>query len=238
MTKFNPELPTISMIVEKKNEQGGIRLRPDDGYAEEALGQLPYGTIVEIKFYQRRSYPKLKLYWSVLGDIVKNVDDKYGTAENLHDVVKITLGYCRRVKAIGVGPAAQIIDTIILLMRGCWKVANSTQKALRDVIDMAPLLLGLEQIATKLNELKEIIGDTIVLPGSISFAKMSTADFDVYFDKAMLQLETAGYPISEILKEVERKQKRNPYGGSYGRSQTPRSADSGIEGEGTEREAA
>ena len=237
MTKFNPEHPTISMVVERKNEQGGIRLCPADGYAEEALNQLPYGTAVEIKFYQRRSYPKLKLYWSVLGTCVKN-GDKYGTAENLHDVIKITLGYCRRVKAIGVGPAAQLIDSCILLMRGCWKAANSANKALRDVINMGPLLLGLEQIAAKLNELKEIVGDTIVLPGSISFAKMSTADFDVYFDKAMLQLEAAGYPISDILKEVERTQKRVPFGGSYGRSQTPRGGNRGIEGEGSEGQQA
>jgi len=238
MTKFNPELPTISMVVEKKNEQGGVRLAPGDGYAEEAFSQIPYGTQLEIKFYQRRSYPKLKLYWSILGTCVKNGDDRYGTSENLHDVIKITLGYCRRVKAIGVGPAAQIVDSIILLMRGCWKAANSVQKALRDVVDVAPLLRGLEQIATKLNELKEIVGDTIVLPGSISFAKMSTADFDTYFDKAMLQLETAGYPIPEIMKEIERKQKRIPFGGIYGRSQAPRGGDRGAEGEGAEREAA
>lgn len=226
------------MVVERKNEQGGVRLAPGDGYAEEALSRLPYGTAVEIKFYQRRSYPKLKLYWAVLGEIVNNVDDKYGTSENLHDVTKITLGYCRRVKAIGVGPAAEIIDSIILLMRGCWKAANSIQKALGDVVNATPLLRGLEQIAGKLDELKKIVGDTIVLPGSIAFSKMSTADFDVYFDKAMLQYETAGYPISEIMKVVELKQKRIPFGGTYGRGQAARSADSGTESQGSEKEAA
>jgi len=238
MTKFNPELPTLSMVVEPKNEHGGIRLRPGDGYAEEALSRIPYGTELEIKFYQRRSYPKLKLYWAVLGKIVKNYDDKYGTSENLHDVLKITQGYCRRVKAIGVGPAAQTVDSIILRMRVCWKAANSVQKALHGVVDIAPLLRGLEQIAAKLNELKEIVGDTIVLPGSISFAKMSTADFDVYFDKSMLQLETAGYPVSEVIKEVGRDQKRIPFGGSYGSGKGPCGGDRRVEGEGAEREEA
>ena len=118
-------------------------------WVEEMLSQFAIGSEVEVRIMQRRSLPQLQLYWVILHLCVSNSEDKYGRAEDLHDALKIALGYSRRVPVIG---------------------GN----------------------------------EVIILPGSISFGKMTQGDFKVYFDRAMAQLDAAGYPVIEYLKEAEK----------------------------------
>jgi hypothetical protein len=65
----------------------------------EAMERYAIGSTVEVSVRQRRSSPHHRLYWSVLSKVVENCED-WSSAEQLHDAIKLQLGYTERMKTI------------------------------------------------------------------------------------------------------------------------------------------
>lgn len=61
----------------------------------ETLDEIPTGQDVEVVFKKRRSGPQQRLYWKVLGEVVK-ATEKWANANKLHDEIKFSLGYVER----------------------------------------------------------------------------------------------------------------------------------------------
>ena len=92
---------------------------------------------------------------------------------------------------------------------------------------------------------QRIDGSIVMVPDSISFAKMDEATFRKYFDQALAIIEAHwGIPISDMLREGQRlntKIKRPtsyPKGSSNERVEAPEGGDRGPEDEGAERKEA
>jgi hypothetical protein len=67
-----------------------------DAIDAETLAQYAFGSEVEVTFRKRRSGPQQRLYWKVLGEVVK-ATDKWPSATHLHDDLKISLGYWQKL---------------------------------------------------------------------------------------------------------------------------------------------
>lgn len=66
-----------------------------DAVDAEALDVFAFGETVEVTFRKRRSGPQHRLYWKVLGNVVK-ATDKWPTAKKLHRELKFALGYVEK----------------------------------------------------------------------------------------------------------------------------------------------
>lgn len=73
---------------------------PAAPYDEERLMHYGVGHDVEVQLFQRRSLPHLRLYWAVLHEVVENSEGKYGRAEDLHEALKVALGYQRKIQLL------------------------------------------------------------------------------------------------------------------------------------------
>ena len=233
MSKHNPEIPAFPMRV----IPGG--LTHSTPWVEEQMTAFAIGSEVEVKIMQRRSLPQLQLYWVILHLCVSNSDDKYGRAEDLHDALKISLGYSRKVRTIGgTSDSKKIIDAALNLLRGIRKAIALT------FLDGSTLVKTIDAVGILIKELDGYIGETIVLPGSIAFGRMTQGDFKIYFDKAMAQLSAAGYPVEEYLKESEKMlaaykpAKSYRKGSSDERVEAAEGGDRGPEDEGAESKEA
>jgi hypothetical protein len=74
-------------------ELRGGRLWPLTPYDAEAMQAFSDGTTFELHAQVQRSTPQNRRYWKILNEVVK-ATGKWPRAENLHNNLKITLGYC------------------------------------------------------------------------------------------------------------------------------------------------
>jgi hypothetical protein len=72
------------------------QLLPVTQYDGQMLEDLPDGQLFNISPASKRSDPHHKLYWAVLGNVVK-ATGKWATAGHLHDDLKMMAGYYRTV---------------------------------------------------------------------------------------------------------------------------------------------
>ena len=92
----------------RKTERGISPVAASD--AEQIMND-PFGTEYDLVKRTRRSLPQLRLYWSVLRNVV-NATGKWPTAAHLHENLKIICGYTRPVVNWETGEVHQIIDSI------------------------------------------------------------------------------------------------------------------------------
>lgn len=83
-------------ILFRKDKRG---LTPVSAFDEEALSALPLGTEFELKAMTKRSWPQLKLYWSILAAVVAATGIA-PDAPHLHSLIKQDLGYVTLVKLL------------------------------------------------------------------------------------------------------------------------------------------
>jgi hypothetical protein len=75
-------------------------LSPTTDFDSQCLSQYGIGRTVEIKIRQPRSLPQHRLYWVMLSICVANKDDMYGSKDVLHEVLKVALGYKKKIKTM------------------------------------------------------------------------------------------------------------------------------------------
>jgi hypothetical protein len=66
-----------------------------DAIDNESLSLIPIGHDVEVTIKKRRSSPQHRLYWKMLGVVVK-ATGKWPTAKKMHGELKIALGYTEK----------------------------------------------------------------------------------------------------------------------------------------------
>jgi hypothetical protein len=202
--------------------------RPVTGYDAERLSQYAIGAVVEAQLWQNRSLEHLRLYWVILHQCVENSENKYGRAEDLHDAIKIALGYTRTVKMLAVGPGAVAVKRLtqnmnrigVFIQKIEPRVPAAWRQPINDLFNATAELV---------ESLYQHIGDTIIMPGSIALDKMDQAEFRVYFDRAMNELRKAGYPVDDFLAEGQKQIARNKAGNPYQTKQQQEITDGGRE---------
>jgi hypothetical protein len=102
------EKPPIPMVV-----KGARGLSPVAAYDAEVLWSDPLGTEYDVVKRTKRSWPQLKLYWAMLGRVVK-ATGKWPDPEHLHEAIKLTLGYCREVVNLRTGEVTIVPDSAAL----------------------------------------------------------------------------------------------------------------------------
>lgn len=102
------EKPPVPMV---RKEAHGIR--PIAAFDAEVLFSDPTGTEYDLVKRTRRSWPQLKLYWAMLGRVVK-ATNKWPDAEHLHESIKLTLGYVREVANLTTGEVTMVADSAAL----------------------------------------------------------------------------------------------------------------------------
>jgi Protein of unknown function (DUF1367) len=223
MAKRNREEEAKVLMV--RTPQG---FRPLDGISEENLMHVAIGAVVECQIWQDRSPEHHRLYWAVLGQCVDNSENRYGSSKDLHSALKIALGYTHRVKMIGTGQGGIIFEKIKFWMarlRKFIKVVTMPAKWRKAADEM--YLEGAGYIAM----MEPFVGDTLVLPGSISFSKMDQAEFKVFFDCAMDELRKAEYPVDAFIEEGKKKMAPS----SYPKTGERHGSDDGRRGEASRR---
>ena len=68
------------------------RLIPVSPYDAEIMVEFPNGTTFDLFERRQRSQPQLRLYWKILHTVVKSTG-RWPRARNLHNDIKLTLGY-------------------------------------------------------------------------------------------------------------------------------------------------
>ena len=76
-------------ILLRRTRQG---LEALDAVDAETLDGFALGEAIEVTIRKRRSGPQHRLYWKVLGEVVK-ATEKWVSTKHLHDDLKISLGY-------------------------------------------------------------------------------------------------------------------------------------------------
>jgi hypothetical protein len=86
-------------------------LRPLDALdAQEIMGD-PVGTQYDLVKHTKRRWKQLRTYWKALHLVVQN-DDRWPTAEHLHDDLKHSCGYVRQVLNFETGELGTVVDSI------------------------------------------------------------------------------------------------------------------------------
>lgn len=106
MTKRDKPAP----IIVRKTPRG---LSPVMAGDAEDLMNFPLNTEFDLVPRTKRSWPQLKLYWSVLGRVVKATQG-WPSAEHLSDEIKLTLGYRRQLANLRTGEVTETVDSIAL----------------------------------------------------------------------------------------------------------------------------
>ena len=165
---------------------------------QERLMHYAIGAEIEAQFWQERSLDHLRLYWAVLHQCVENSEGKYGRSEDLHDMLKVTLGYSRRVTLLCPSEHATIATKVLKLLRRLRvffaRLGTKGEDAVREIDEIGKLARKLETEC-----------ETILMPGSVAFDKMDQAEFKVFFEKAMEQLQRAGYPVYDYIEQGKQK---------------------------------
>jgi len=109
MTKRTRDKPPPPIV-----RLGGGRLSPVTAWDAELLDRFASGTEFDLVARTKRSNPHHRMYWAQLGQIVK-ATESYPTSKNMHDWVKIELGYTTPVcnpngKVIAVIPDSTAFD--------------------------------------------------------------------------------------------------------------------------------
>jgi hypothetical protein len=86
----------------------GGRLSPVSAYDQEELAGFPNGAEFDLRPRGKRSIPHNGLYWLQLGKIV-TATDAWANAENMHEWVKLKLGYVSPI----FGPKGDVIGMTI-----------------------------------------------------------------------------------------------------------------------------
>ena len=74
-------------------------LRPADEAGEDALAKIKQGDIVICEIKKPRNPDHLRLYWALVGLVWQNLDhERYPTAEDLHEAIKISAGLRTRIE--------------------------------------------------------------------------------------------------------------------------------------------
>jgi hypothetical protein len=165
---------------------------------QERLMHYAIGAEIEAQFWQERSLDHLRLYWAVLHQCVENSEGKYGRSEDLHDMLKVTLGYSRRVTLLCPSEHATIATKVLKLLRRLRvffaRLGTKGEDAVREIDQTGKLARKLETEC-----------ESILMPGSVAFDKMDQAEFKVFFEKAMEQLQRAGYPVYDYIEQGKQK---------------------------------
>lgn len=93
-----------------------VRKTPRGIQAVDALGvetilSDPLGTEYDLVKRSRRSLPQLRLYWSILNNVVR-ATGKWPTSAHLHDQLKLICGFTRPVINWETGEVTQVVDSI------------------------------------------------------------------------------------------------------------------------------
>jgi hypothetical protein len=102
------EKPPVPMV---RKERHGYS--PVSAYDAELLFSDAAGTEYDLVKRTKRSLPQLRLYWAMLGRVVK-ATGKWPTPEHLHEAIKLTLGYCREVANLRTGEVTLVADSAAL----------------------------------------------------------------------------------------------------------------------------
>jgi hypothetical protein len=183
----------------------------------EACSDIPLGAECEIsKPKMQRSLDHLRLYWVVLHFCVDNSEGKYGRAEDLHDMIKMLLGYSRKVRTLVPNPQAivateirELLDGLQAIISWCADRAQNLPGPLRSALTR--IVPRWANVSKRLPELEQSY-ETIVLPGSIALDKMDQAEFNTFFERAMGLLEGAGYSVWDYIEEGKKKLGQNKVG--------------------------
>lgn len=86
-------------------------ISPVAAYDAETLMSDPLGTEYDLVKRSRRSLPQLRLYWSVLRNVVR-ATGKWPTEAHLHDDLKLICGYTRNLVNWETGEVSVVVDSI------------------------------------------------------------------------------------------------------------------------------
>lgn len=201
VTKRSPEQPKV--LLERKLGGWGFF----DGFSEEQCQGYAIGAIVEAQFWQNRSLPQLRIYWATLSQCVFNSEGKYGSAEDLHEVLKIALGYTRQIDLLLPGENAGAAAVVKVALETCNKILKGCQWIIRRTVGtiwITPLIDDAIVKATAAVDLVRVFEQQrlkVTLPGSISFSSMDQAQFKIFCESAFSQLRRAGYPIDDYIEQ-------------------------------------
>jgi hypothetical protein len=172
---------------------------PAHQHAEEQLQHYGVGALVEVQVWQGRSQPQLALYWVILHQCVDNSENRYGRAEDLHEVLKVTLGYSRRVNLL-VSHQSSVKAAIAKLLN---RVKAGLTAGIQHWAPARACIALIDEVLRHVDDMGD--SETLILPGSIALNRMDQAEFKVYFDRAMNELRKAGYPVDDYLREGKKK---------------------------------
>lgn len=119
--------------------QNGIR--PLDAEDAQNIASDPIGTEYDLVKRSKRRWKQLRTYWKALGLVVAT-DDRWPTAEHLHDDLKLSCGYVRQSLNFETGALAQVVDSIAfdkMTQDEFQKYMNIAMEKLASVIGYDPL---------------------------------------------------------------------------------------------------
>lgn len=182
---------------------------------EERLMHIAVGAVVEAELWQNRSLSHMRLYWATLHSIVQNSEGQYATSEQLHEVLKIAMGYSHTVKLVVPSKHAVTGTETLKLLRDLRVYLNDLLKRCSEkkkpgpriteaIHDLGNLVSRIDGAGRLCKELESDL-KVIHLPGSIAFDKMDQAAFKVYFDTAIALLDRAGHNATGHIEEAKKK---------------------------------
>jgi hypothetical protein len=167
-------------------------------YDAERLAEYGVGAEVEVTLHQRRSNKHNSLYWVVLALCVQNSECKYGSTHDLHRMLKVCLGYTRKIKLLVPSERAPKATIARQVLQRCYKLIRGLRRPSLDW-----LLTRIEEADALIEEF-EMDCQEITLAGSTAFDAMDQAGWKIYFERAMEQLRLAGYPVDEYISESQK----------------------------------
>jgi len=79
-------------------------LTPVDATGEDALRKLKFGDVVTVEVKKPRNGKHHRLYWALVSMVWEN-QERYATAEELHEALKVSAGICTQVEL----PSGQVV---------------------------------------------------------------------------------------------------------------------------------
>jgi hypothetical protein len=175
-------------------------------YDAQRLDEVPLGLPVQATLYRRRSNKHNSLYWVILGEIAHN-SEIYLSAEDLHRVLKISLGYTRKIKLFRPSPRAKYAEAVIKVLKDCRHLLDTT--AVVHSTFTTSISQRIDKAVTWLEEFKTDC-EMITLEDSTAFDSMDQAQFNEYYLRAMNELRKAGYDVDAYEAEAKNKMKSLP----------------------------
>lgn len=75
-------------------------LRPADDTAKAELAKLKHGQTVRVEWKRLRNPRQHALYWALIGLVFEH-QERYATRDQLHNAIKVAVGYCDEVEGRG-----------------------------------------------------------------------------------------------------------------------------------------